>query len=98
MSDVLTYIKKNTQETQRLVGLKYDQLEQLMTQAIALDTKKRQEIEAQKIRIISKGGGGKVKLSTEEQILLTLIYLRHLTTFQLLLEFRLRHDKMAQRY
>jgi hypothetical protein len=55
-----------------------------MTQAIALDTKKRQEIEAQKIRIISKGGGRKVKLSTEEQILLTLIYLRHLTTFQLL--------------
>jgi len=35
------------------------------------------------VRIIKKGGGRKVKLSIEEQILLTLIY-RHLTTFQLL--------------
>ncbi|BAY50350.1 hypothetical protein SAMD00079811_81140 (plasmid) [Scytonema sp. HK-05] len=84
MSFVLNYIEKNPQETQRLVGLKYEQLEQLIKQALALHTEKQQEIEAQKVRIINKGGGRKVKLSTEEQILLTLIYLRHLTTFQLL--------------
>lgn len=30
MSDILGYIKNNTQETQRLVGLKYEQLEQLI--------------------------------------------------------------------
>lgn len=42
------------------------------------------EMEARKVRIINKGGGRRVKLSIEEQILLTLIYLRHLTTFQLL--------------
>lgn len=41
-------------------------------------------MEAKKIRIINKGGGRKVKLSKEDQILLTLTYLRHLTTFQLL--------------
>lgn len=41
-------------------------------------------MEAQKISIIKKGGGRKVKLSTAEQILLTLVYLRQLTTFQLL--------------
>ncbi len=76
MSSVLNYIEKNPQETQRLVGLKYEQLEQLIKQAIALHTEKQQEIEAQKVRIINKGGGRKVKLSTEEQILLTLIYLR----------------------
>ncbi len=35
MSDVLGYIKNNPQETQRLVGLKYEQLEQLINQAIA---------------------------------------------------------------
>lgn len=34
MSDVLSYIKNNSQETQRLVGLKYDQLEQLIKQAM----------------------------------------------------------------
>ncbi len=84
MSDVLGYIKNNTQETQRLVGLKYEQLEQLIKQAIALHNQKQQDIEVKKVRIINKGGGRKVKLSTEEQILLTLIYLRHLTTFQLL--------------
>ncbi len=84
MSCVLDYIEHNPQEVQRLVGLKYEQLEQLMKQAIALHTQKQQENEAKKVRIINKGGGRKVKLSTEQQILLTLIYLRHLTTFQLL--------------
>jgi hypothetical protein len=84
MSDILNYIKNNPQETQRLVGVKYEQLEQLIKQAIAIDAEKRQEREAQKIRIIKKGGGRKVKLSNEDQILLTLTYLRHLTTFQLL--------------
>ena len=84
MSSVLNYIEKNPHETQRLVGLKYEQLEQLIKQANALHTEKQKENEAQKVRIINKGGGRKVKLSKREQILLTLIYLRHLTTFQLL--------------
>jgi len=84
MSEVLSYIKNHPEQTQRLIGLKYEQLEQLIKEAIALHTQKQQKVEAQKIRIINKGGGRKVKLSTEEQILLTLVYLRHLTTFQLL--------------
>ena len=84
MSEILSYIKKNPEQTQRLVGLKYEQLEQLIKQVFTLKTQKQQEVEAQKTRIISKGGGRKAKLSAEEQILLTLIYLRHLTTFQLL--------------
>ena len=84
MSDILNYIKNNPQETQRLVGVKYEQLEQLIRLAITLHTERQQEIEAKKIRIINKGGGRKVKLSNEDEILLTLTYLRHLTTFQLL--------------
>ena len=84
MSDILSYIQNNPQETQRLVGVNYDQIEQLIKQAIALHTQKQQDMEAHIVRIINKGGGRKVKLSAEEQILLTLIYLRHLTTFQLL--------------
>ncbi len=39
---MLSYIQNNPQETQRLVGVKYDQLEQLIKQAIALDTEKQQ--------------------------------------------------------
>ena len=81
---MLSYIQNNPQETQRLVGVKYDQLEQLIKQAISLDTEKQQNIEKKKVRIINKGGGRKVKLSNEDQILLTLTYLRHMTTFQLL--------------
>lgn len=84
MSSVSEYIKQNPLETQRLVGLKYEQLEQLRTQAIALHNQRLAEVEARKVRIIDKGGGRKAKLSIEEQILLTLIYLRHLNTFQLL--------------
>jgi hypothetical protein len=84
MSDILTYIQNNPEETQRLIGVKYEQLEQLIKQALALHIEKQQEIEANKIRIINKGGGRKVKMSKEDQILLTLTYLRHLTTFQLL--------------
>ena len=84
MSEILSYIQNNPQETQRLLAVKYEQLEQLIKQANALHIEKQQNREAKKIRIINKGGGRKVKLSNEEQILLTLIYLRHLTTFQLL--------------
>lgn len=84
MSSVSEYIKQNPVETQRLVGLKYEQLKQLRTQAIALHNQRLAEVEARKVRIIDKGGGRKAKLSIEEQIFLTLIYLRHLTTFQLL--------------
>lgn len=84
MTSVLEYIEKNPQEAQRLVGLKYEQLKQLIAQTEELHNRKQQSVEAKKKRIIKKGGGRKPKLSTEEQILLTLVYLRHLTTFQLL--------------
>jgi len=46
--------------------------------------KKQNLLESKKIRIISGGGGRKPKLSIQEQIILTLVYLRHMTTFQLL--------------
>ncbi len=84
MNSISGYIDKHPGEAQRLVGLNYDQLKQLIKQAIALNTKAESEAELKKTRIIKKGGGRKTKLSLEEQILLTLIYLRQFTTFQLL--------------
>ena len=84
MREILSYIKAHPEQSQRLVGLKYEQLEQLIKQALTLQKQKQQEVEAEKIRIINKGGGRKAKLSVKEQILLTLIYLRQLTTFQFL--------------
>ena len=84
MNSISGYIDKNPGEAQRLVGLNYDQLKQLRNQVLALRTQSELEAELKKTRIIKKGGGRKTKLSFEEQILLTLIYLRQLTTFQLL--------------
>lgn len=84
MNSISGYIDKNPGEAQRLVGLNYGQLKQLIKQAINLHTQTQSEVELRKTRIRKKGGGRKTKLSLEEQILLTLIYLRQFTTFQLL--------------
>ena len=59
-------------------------MQQLITQAVALEKQKQVINEEGKIRIIKLGGGRKQKLSATEQILLTLVYLHHLPTFQML--------------
>jgi hypothetical protein len=84
MGYVLDYIEHNPQETQHLIGLKYDQLQQLIQKAQELHNQKQVEIEANKTRIINSGSGRKPKLSIPNQVLLTFVYLRHITTFQLL--------------
>jgi hypothetical protein len=84
MNSTLEYINKNPRETQRLIGLGYPELQKLIQNAEKLHQEKQTLLESEKIRIISGGGGRKPKLSTEEQIILTLVYLRHMTTFQLL--------------
>jgi len=84
MSDILNYIESKPQSTQRLIGLGYTELQILIENAEKLHDEKQSLIEFKKTRIIRGGGGRKQKLSVTEQIILTLIYLRHLTTFQLL--------------
>jgi len=84
MSSVLEYIEENPKQTQRLIGLGYPELQQLIQNAEQLHYEKQKLLESKKIRIISGGGGRKPKLSLQEQIILTLVYLRHMTTFQLL--------------
>ena len=84
MIEILDYIEEHPKETQRLIGLEYSQLQQLIQNAEKVHEQKQALLEEKKIRIIGKGGGRKQKLSIQEQIILTLIYLRHMTTFQLL--------------
>jgi len=84
MSLILNHIESNPKETQRLIGLEYDRLQQLLQKAKQFHHEKQALLEAKKTRIIAGGGGRKPKLSLEEQIILTLVYLRHMTTFQLL--------------
>lgn len=78
------YIQQHTQEVKRLLGISYEQLEQLIEQGKVLDQIKQEKNEKQKKRIIKAGGGKPAKLSIEEQIVLTLVYLRHHLTFQVL--------------
>ena len=84
VAEILNHIEEHPQETQRLIGLDYSELQQLIQNAQRLHYKKQDLLETEKIRIIEKGGGRRPKLSIREQIILTLIYLRHMTTFQLL--------------
>ena len=89
MSSILEYIENNPQETQRLIGLKYDQLQQFFVEAETIHNQKKARIETGKTRIIAKRGGRKPNLSVIDQIVLTLVYLRQMTTFQLLgIQFR----------
>jgi hypothetical protein len=80
----MSHIEENPQDAQRLIGLGYPELQQLIQNAEQLHDEKQVLLESKKIRIITGGGGRKPKLPIPEQIILTLVYLRHLTTFQLL--------------
>lgn len=84
MSNIVEYIHNNPEESQRLLGVHYEQLKQLIKKAIELHNNKKELAESKKVRLILGGGGRKQKLTPESQIILTLTYLRHLTTFQLL--------------
>ena len=64
--------------------MEYEQLQQLIQNAERLHQEKQALLESKKVRIIAGGGGRKPKISIPEQIILTLVYLRHMTTFQLL--------------
>jgi hypothetical protein len=84
MGAILEAIENNPKEIKRLLGIEPEQFRQLIAQSELLHNQKQEEIEKKKFRVNKKGGGKKPKLSKKEQILLTLIYLRHSPTFQLL--------------
>lgn len=84
MSPLKEYIEKHPSEAQRLVGLDYERLTELISQAENLHNQKQKAIEQKKTRIIKAGGGRQAKLSVTAQVLLTLVYLHHLPTFQML--------------
>ncbi len=65
MSSILEYIENNPQKTQRVIGLKYEQLKQLLEKAIELHHQNQEMAESKKVRIIMGGGGRKPKLSLQ---------------------------------
>lgn len=84
MNKLLEHIENNPQDTKRLVGLTFEQFKSLIEAAEKLDRQKQEEKVVTQKRIIGVGGGRPPKLSNQEQILLTLFYLHHLPTFQVL--------------
>ncbi|MEK0188971.1 transposase family protein [Microcoleus anatoxicus] len=84
MSQLQEYIEKHPSETQRILGIDYDQLIQLIINAENLYAERKKSQESQKNRLIKPGSGRPPKLTTRDQILLTLVYLHNLPTFQML--------------
>lgn len=84
MSQLRDYLEKHRSETQRLLGMDYDQLTELIIRAENLYDRQKIEREIQKTRIIKPGSGRPPKLVIADQILMTLVYLHHLPTFQIL--------------
>lgn len=84
MSLLRDYIEKNPQRAKRLIGINYEQLQQLVKQAEVFHSQKQEEIEAKKVRLNKKGAGCKNKLSLVDQIILTLVYLAQNSTFEYL--------------
>jgi len=64
-----------------MLGIDYDQLIQLITQAENLYASQKKSQENQKTRLIKPGSGRPPKLALADQILLTLVYLHNLPTF-----------------
>jgi hypothetical protein len=83
MNKILKYIEQHPQEAVRLIGLSYEQFKQVVAQAELQHAHQLAEQEKTKIRLNNQGGGRQRQLSVTEEILLTLIYLRHCLTFQL---------------
>jgi hypothetical protein len=83
-NDIYQKVCQKPKECKRLLGVNFEQLTELIGYCKRLHQIRQEEIEKQKKRVIRAGGGLSPKLSLENQIILTLIYLRHYLTFQVL--------------
>lgn len=84
MSLLLKYIEKHPKSTQRLVGINYNQLQDLWREAEVLHIQKQAKAQESKTTNNVKGAGCKIKLPIRDQILLTLVYLSQYHTFEYL--------------
>jgi hypothetical protein len=84
LSNPLDYIQKYPERTKRILGISYQQWQQLTEKAIAYCQEQQNRLEKSKVRINAQGGGRKPILSQEEEICLCLFYLRQMPTFEVL--------------
>ncbi len=84
MKSPLNYIHNYPHRTKQILGISYEQFQQLVIQAKLRHEQQLAAIEKSKIRVNAKGAGRQPILSLEAQICLSLFYLRHLPTFEVL--------------
>ena len=92
MANPLEYIRQHPKLAKQLIGVSLTQLEKLIQQAMppaplprgAADEQRKKEAESQKMRVNKKGAGRARNLSAEEEICLTLFYLRQMPIFEVL--------------
>lgn len=84
MTSPFEYINAHPKETKRMLGVSYEDLQQLIYQVELKHQEHHTQKEKSETRLIAKGGGRKASLSNAEQIVLTLTYMRQHITFQIL--------------
>lgn len=84
LSNPFDYIQKYPERTQRLLGLTYQEWQQLSKKAITEYEKQKDVSKKSKVRINAPGGGRKPILTQESEICLCLFYLRQMPTFEVL--------------
>jgi len=84
MKNPLHYIEKYPHRTKQILGITLEQFQDLLAQAEIHHNKLQAEVERNKVRVNSKGGGRKPKLEIREEVCLCLFYLRQMPTFEVL--------------
>jgi hypothetical protein len=84
MKNPLHYIHKNPDRSKQILGIGFQEWENLLALVEIEERERELERSAQKIRINRPGGGRPKILSLEEELCLCLFYLRHLPTFEIL--------------
>ncbi|WP_133163997.1 transposase family protein [Cuspidothrix issatschenkoi] len=84
MKNIIHYIHLHPKRARGILGISYDQFISLMEQALLAHQEQKGQLEKGKLRVNSPGGGRKPKLTIEEEICLTLFYLRQMPTFEVL--------------
>lgn len=68
-----SYIQKNPKQVKRLLGISYEELNQLIEICRSQQEENQKLKESKKVRLIQAGGGKRAILTLEEQIILTLM-------------------------
>ena len=80
MTSIENYLDRSPEESKRIIGITFEQFQELAQKASEIHQHKQQA----RPRLIKPGGGRCRKLSVQQEILLTLVYLHQFPTFQML--------------